>query len=526
MTIVIRLWEGPQYTFRGYRFSNNVVFSDETLRDLTRAIPGQPFDAEVLLADQKAIEEYYGDRAYIFARASPKPEIEIEGRDVYFRFVIEERNEIYIEEVRIEGNVRTQDRVIRRELEFYPGERIDLSKLTKSRSNLNRLQIFKPIDYAFENGSSPSQKQVVVKVEEETPGRLNRGVGVTSGFGVIGNFRILKQNFDITDLPESIYDIPDAFTGAGQTLDLQAQPGTERSFYRLNFIEPYIFDTRNALSLSAQRLTIIREDWEELHLGFTPEVRHAFDFDRDLVFSLGYTIQQVDVSDIESDAPPDAVAAEGTTLISSAHTGMRYNKLLHEYLEGPYDGSLNAVSYEYGGGVLGGELDFQKVDVVNEFYYPVFTTGSGPNTFHHVISIANRFGIIDPRGATDSIPIFERYFLGGANTVRGFEFRGLGPHQGNDSVGGTVQLWGNLEYSFPILFKLLRGVVFLDYGDLDTDYASFELSKMRFSTGAGLRINFPFLGQPLPIGLYFGYPIKKEPDDDTQFFLFTIGAPF
>jgi outer membrane protein insertion porin family len=526
MTIVIRIREGSQYTFRGYRFSNNVVFSDETLRDLTRAIPGQPFSAEVLLADQKTLEEYYGDRAYIFATVNPKLVPEIEGADVHVRFEIEEKNEIYIEEVKIEGNVRTQDRVVRRELEFYPGERVDLSKLTKSRSNLNRLQIFRPVDYGFENGSTPSQKNVIVKIEEETPGRLMLGFGVTSGFGVIGNFRIIKQNFDITDLPESLYEIQDSFTGAGQTLDIQIQPGTQRSFYRLNFVEPYIFDTRNALGLSAQRLTILREDWEEEHLSFTPEVRHAFDFDRDLVFSMGYRIERVDITDLESDAPPDAVAAKGVTTISAVDVGMRHNKLLYEYLEGPYDGTLNAVTYEYGGGFLGEELDFHRVDVVNELYYPLFTTGSGPNTFHHIISLANRFGIIEPHGDTTSIPIFERYYLGGANTVRGFEFRGLGPHQGNDPVGGTVQLWGNLEYSFPILFKLLRGVIFFDYGNLDTDYEAFDISNMRLATGVGLRINFPFLGQPLPIGLYLGYPIRKEPDDEKEFFLFTIGAPF
>jgi len=526
MTIVVRIREGTQYTFRGYRFSQNAVFSSETLSDLTAAVPGQPFNADVVQRDEKAIEDYYGDRAYIFAQVYAKTEFSEEGHDVFVRFQVDEKNEIYIEEIKIQGNLKTKDKVVRRELEFYPGEKVDLSKLKKSRSNLNRLQIFKGIDYAYENGSSPSQKNVIVKVEEETGGRLILGFGVTSGFGIIGNFRIIKQNFDITDLPESLYEIPDSFTGAGQTLDIRAEPGTQRSLYRFTFIEPYLFDTRNALSLSASKLGIIRNDYDEDRASFTPVVRHAFDFDRDFIWSLGYRIEEVEISDIEPDAPPDAQAVKGHTTISALNTAVRYDKVLYEYLEGPYDGHQNILSYEYAGGALGGDVDFHRGDMTNELYWSIYEFGSGPNVFHHVISLVNRFGIIEPHDSGESIPIFERYFLGGPNTVRGFEFRELGPHQGNDPVGGTLQLYGNLEYSFPILFKVLRGVVFLDYGNLAYTREQYDWDEMRYSVGAGLRINFPFLGQPLPIGLYLGYPLKKEDDDDEELFQFTIGMPF
>ncbi|MBI4606660.1 MAG: outer membrane protein assembly factor BamA [Planctomycetes bacterium] len=526
MTITIRIEEGSQYVFRGYRFSGNAVFSDQTLLELTSAIPGQPFNADVLRRDEQEIRNYYGDRAYIFAKVASKPEVSLEGHDVHILFVIEEGNEIYIEEVRVQGNEKTQDRVIRRELDFYAGERIDRSKLAKSRSNLNRLQFFKSVEFAYENGSSPSDKTVLVKVEEESTGRLILGFGVTSGFGIIGNFNIVKRNFDPTDLPESLYDVPDSFTGAGMTLHLQAQPGTRRSLYRFTLVEPYLFETRNALTLSASKLTIIRPDYDEDRSTFNPSLSHAFDFDRDFIFSLGHRLEEVEISGVERDAPADAFAVEGFTTLIAMSAGVKHDERLYEYLEGNYDGSLHALEYEYGGGALGGEVDFHKGELTNEFYYPLFTHGSGSASLHHVISLLNRFGVIEPHEDVDPIPIFERFFLGGANTVRGFKFRGLGPHEGSDPIGGTGMLYGNLEYSFPIFLKILRGVVFFDYANLSTDIDSFTFSEMRYSAGGGIRINFPFLGAPLPIGLYLGAPIRREDDDRTRLFLFTIGAPF
>jgi outer membrane protein insertion porin family len=489
-------------------------------------MPGQPFSFDAVQRDQKEIEAYYGDRAYIFAKVNTKPEWEMQGHDVHVRFDIEEANEIFIEEIKIRGNEKTQDRVVRRELEFYPGERVDLSKLTKSRSNLNRLQFFKSVDYTFENGSSPSQKHLVVNIEEETAGRLMLGFGVTSGFGIIGNFRIIKQNFDFLDWPDSFYDIPESFTGAGQTLDLRAEPGTQRSLYRFSFTEPYIFNTRNALTLSASRLTILRNDYDEDRSTFSPRLAHAFDFDRDLVLALSYRIEEVEISDLEADAPADAFAVRGFTTVSAASVGLRHDKVLYEYMEGAYEGVANVLSFEYGGGALGGDVDFYKPEVANEFYYPLYTSGRGPAALHHVVSIVNRFGIIEPHSGADPIPIFERVFLGGANTVRGFDFRGLGPHDGNDPIGGTAWLWGNVEYSFPILLRFLRGVVFFDYANLSEDIDSFDFSEMRYSVGGGLRLTFPLPGNPIPIGLYLGFPIKKEDEDETKTFSFTIGVPF
>ncbi|HLU47928.1 MAG TPA: POTRA domain-containing protein, partial [Planctomycetota bacterium] len=247
--LTIRIDEGPVYTFRGYRFSGNAVFTEQTLLSLTVAEPGTPYHRDTIERDRKAIESYYADRAYVFARVNPEPEFSMSPAEVWVRLDIQEENQIHIGEIKIQNNERTKDDVIRRELRIYPGELVNNSKMIESRSNLARLGIFRDITFSYEG--TGARRDVIVRVEEERSGQLIVGFGVTSGFGIIGNISITKRNFDITDWPESIYDLPDHFTGAGQTLHLVIQPGTRRSLYRATFIEPYIFGTKNELSLSA-----------------------------------------------------------------------------------------------------------------------------------------------------------------------------------------------------------------------------------------------------------------------------------
>ncbi len=524
LVLQIRIDEGEQYVFRGYRFRGNKVFADRTLRDLTTSPIGKPFNAERMEVDRQAILDYYKDRAYIFADAREEYVDSFDRNDLYIVFDVEENNEIYIDKIKVRGNIKTQDRVIRRELEFYPGERVDKSKLDKSRSNLARLGIFQDISYAYEDSDLPSSKDLVVNVHEADSGQLIVGFGVTSGFGLIGNFQYSKRNFDMLDWPESFYDLTSAFTGAGQTLNLTAQPGTHHSRYRATFIEPYLFDTRNALSLTAQKLDLLREDWEEGRLRFEPMISHAFDFDRDLSIFFGIRFVEVEITDLEPDAPPDAFEVEGHTTVVSTEVGMRYDKRLIEPFEGPFDGHRERISYSLAGEFLGGDVDYHSVHLSQDLYFPLYTHREG--NYHHVIAFKNRFGWRKSIDTGEEIPLFERFYLGGPQDVRGFRYRGLGPHQNGEPVGGTQELWGNLEYSFPIFQKLLRGVVWLDWGDL-APVTDFRLAEMRYAAGGGVRINFPFFGgRPLPIGLYFGTPISKERGDEARVFLFTIGDSF
>ena len=146
-----------------------------------------------------------------------------------------------------------------------------------------------------------------------------------------------------------------------------------------------------------------------------------------------------------------------------------------------------------------------------------------------MVAFKANLGLIEPFGDTDELPIFERFFLGGPQTVKGFRYRGLGPHDDGVPIGSTSQIWGTLEYGFPIFEQMLRGVVFLDYGSLQDPATSgmFGLKDMRYVVGLGARLNFPLMGGiPIPIGIYLGTPLKHQPEDETKFFLFSMGNFF
>ena len=527
LTIDILIDEGELYVFDGYLFTGNTVFSEQVLSDLTKATPGLQFDQEKLDRDQKAILDYYKDRAYLFARVTPRFVHSLDTPSMRVRFAIEENNEIHINKIKVEGNLRTQDRVIRRELEFYPGEKIDNSRLVKSHSNLSRLGIFQRINYSYEPTTQPSYRDVVVDVDEVPNfGNFMFGFGLSGGHGLFGNFQLTKKNFDIFDTPESLYDLRTSFIGAGQTLSLNLSPGTIWSRYQVTFIEPYLMDTRNSLRLNFRSIKWWRRRWEERHTGFLPSISHAFDFDRDLRARFGARIGNVKIDNVSvgEDGPPaPAEVVEGSTGIIGLNLGMAYDKLLYRPYEGPYDGHKETVDYEFAAGFFGSELEYHKIRVGQSLCFPVYEQEDGN---HHVVAFKANLGLIEPFGDTDELPIFERFFLGGPQTVKGFSYRGLGPHDQGVPIGSTSQIWGTLEYGFPIFEQMLRGVVFLDYGNLQ-ELSDFRFEEMRYVVGVGARLNFPLLGGiPIPIGLFLGTPLKHQPDDETKFFLFSIGNIF
>ena len=522
--IEILVREGDQYTFEGYTFTGNSVFSDQVIFDLTTSITGTPFNQKDLQGDQDAILNYYKDRAYLFAKVTPKFVHSLDKPALRIEFNIEENNEIYINKIKIKGNLMTQDRVIRRELEFYPGEKIDNSRLVKSKSNINRLGLFPRVDYIYEPTLQPAYRDITVNVSElPRYGSLMLGFGLSQGYGVFGQIQFTKRNFDILDTPESVYDLLTAFTGAGQSLTLRLSPGTVWSRYQLTFVEPYLFDTRNSLRLQAQSIKWWRYRWSERYTGFLPNVSHAFDFDRDLRVALGARIESVTVDNIEENAPAAALAAKGNTFIVGLDLGLDYDKAFYHPTAGPYGGHREKLDYKIAGTFMGSDLDYHHITFGQNLYFPVY---SQKNEDHHVIALKANVGVIEPFGDTDEIPIFERFFLGGPHTVKGFRHRGLGPHDNGEPIGATAQIWGTAEYSFPVFEQMLRGVAFFDYGNLQ-NMSDFNFDKMRYVVGAGVRLNFPMLGgAPIPIGLYFGTPLKRQPEDETRFFLFSLGYLF
>lgn len=521
----IRIEEGERYSISDIQFEivGNGVFPESRLREETKVVPGDLYEEEKVLRDLNAILTLYKNHAYIECRADKRFVLPPEGNEVALVYRIIEGEQAYVEEIEIRGNAETRDKVIRRELTFYPGEKVNFEKINESYSNLFRLQYFDRVDIVYEQGSTPNQKNLIVDVDEGRTGSLNFGFGITSGRGAVGIFSVSKRNFDFRDLPDGFLDFTNAWTGAGQTLILQAQPGTDDSRFRVEFREPHIFDSRTSLFLRGFRTEVDRRDFTEQRVAGEIGLGHQFPFDRNLRAEIGYRYELTDIGDIDPDAAPDVFRVEGNNRLSALIAELSYDRrrfTLRGLITGGWSASL---SYEYAGGFLGAEVDINKARATFNIHQSVHSVD---DKRHHIINFRNTFAWSEPRSNTREVPIFERYFLGGARSLRGFRFREVGPHFGRDPIGGAVMQHGSLEYTFPIVEEVLRGIAFTDYGTLAEDMESFALDRYRVAVGGGVLINVNVFGQRLPISLTWGEAIRSEEEDRERLFLFDIGTGF
>jgi outer membrane protein insertion porin family len=360
---------------------------------------------------------------------------------------------------------------------------------------------------------------VDVDAEETQTGRLMIGAGVNSNAGLVGNIVVDEQNFDILRLPRSWDDIKNgtAFRGAGQRFRLEAAPGTQLQRYMATFQEPYLFDTRIGLSLSASYYTRYFYDWAEARTGGRIGLGYQFQFAPDLSINTGFRGESVDVFNPRL-ITPDIQNMLGTNSVYGFSAG-----LVHDTRDSPFlptQGHLATFEFE---------------QVIGTFVYPrgiaearqYFLLNERPDgSGRHVLSIGSVLGV-----SGSNTPAYDNFFAGGYNTIRGFVFRGASPRQttsgGEPSpgqaaaiVGGPFEWLNTIEYMFPITADdTLRGVVFTDVGTVESNVS---INNMRVAPGVGLRITLPAMG-PAPIALDFAVPVAYAPYDSKQLFSFFVG---
>jgi len=251
-----------------------------------------------------------------------------------------------------------------------------------------------------------------------------------------------------------------------------------------------------------------RDDYDERRAGGRVAVgRHLT---KDLSVEVAVRAEQIKIDDIDIDAPPDVFEVEGTNVLTSLGVTAAYDTRDDRY--DPTRGMRASASLEQAG-ALGGDFDFTRFVVRGAWHTPVWRGDDRARA--HVLSLAGRLGVIG-----GDAPIFERFYAGGTYTMRGFEYRGVGPHVGGDPVGGDFLALATAEYSLPLIENTLRGVVFIDVGTVEE---GIEFGTIRASAGFGIRLSLGALG-PVPMRFNFGFPLSKGDDDDTQVFTFAIGT--
>jgi outer membrane protein assembly factor BamA len=389
--------------------------------------------------------------------------------------------------------------------------------LLVAKDNLARLGIFKDdpmngisptVEVLDPVGDSPF-KDVLVTVQETQTGSFLLGAGINSDAGVTGSIVLNERNFDILNWPTSIEDIVSgrAFRGGGQEFRMEAVPGNQFQRYTVSWRDPRIFDSLYSLSTSGYYYTRGFTEYNEERIGGRVSVARRLN--QYWSANVSGRVEGVTVKDVPFNAPPAISKYAGYNFLVGAGAGLRRDSR-DNYLR-PSDGSVLELNYEQ---VFG---DYTYPLVTGE-YTSFWTTwsrldGSGK----HVLAFRSQGS-----WGGDKTPVYDRFYAGGFRSIRGYQFRGVGPHTGDFNTGGTFAFLNSMEYQIPIVpSDSLYVVGFVDSGTVGE---KISLADYRVTAGVGLRISMPQLLGPVPLAIDFGFPLRQVPGDKKQVFSFWIGV--
>lgn len=503
LLVHLTLEEGLQHRVGQVALEGTVLFPEREIRSVVRLKPGAVYSDETLQEDLRLIKQYYGDRGYIRADIAPDPQLDPDTKRVNLTYHITERELVSINRIDIQGNLRTKDVVVRRELRVYPGEPFNGVKIRKSIDRLYNLGYFEEVNVETAPTAVADREDLIVKVKESKTGSFSFGGGFSSVDRLVGLIQLEQRNFDWRNIPN--------FTGAGQDLRLKVELGSVRRFFDLSFTQPWVFGHPVSFGIDLYNRTRLRS--RSLGLGYGEEqqgggVRLGREF-ADLVHvDLTYNLFRTEISDVVGEASADLKAEEGRNTISKIGASVAWDSRDNRF--DPTRGGFAFVSADLAGSVVGGDKEFWRLQSGGSYYVP--------HLDRFVCESRIRAGLVDAYSDSSEVPIFERFFGGGSGTVRGFRERRVGPRdpRSNDPIGGEATLLATLEEVLTIIKDerdrpMVKGAAFLDVGNVWRRVDEFGES-FKAGVGVGARVNTP-IG---PLRLDVGFPITEESEGEPR----------
>lgn len=500
--ISIYVEEGQKYNMGKIDFEGDLLYSKEELRESITLNEGDVFRISKRNQDIQNLTEKYQDLGYAFVNVIPQMQIHDDTKTVDITYKFEKGELTYFGEINITGNTKTHDKVIRRELKIAEGELYHGTRLRISRERVERLGYFKPGEVLF-NTITRKDKDNVLDVEIQVKERSTGTITLGAGYGSVQKFFLQTQVSEIN------------LFGKGQTLSFQAQYSADRKnrSFNLGFTDPYAFDTRWSMGFDLFYTTFrIPDRYTTRKLGF--DIRLGHPIGEDIFGFITYKHENLKVQDKE-DPEDDTSLEEGllSSIVLSAVRDKRNNRFETT------SGSYQKVSLEYAG--IGGDKFFAKWILNARYYKPVL----GDLVFR----TSWQYGQI-AQTTRKGIPASEKFYLGGANNMRGFKFAELGPSELNSSglrraSGGRVELFALFELEYPLIKEAgLKWVTFFDVGNAFQKFpgSGSENFTLRRDIGFGFRWFSP-IG---PLRFEWGFPFARREGEDESTFHFFIGPPF
>jgi len=539
LEVVFRINEGSQYRVGKVEIGGELIQDGQQILKSMKLTSGQIFRGNRLRDDITLLTEMYANKGFAFVQVDPITKVNQTEKNVDVALVLTKGPPVYFNRILVAGNTKTRDKVVRRELLSNEQELYSGTKITQSRNALQRTGYFEDVQLTTKKTDQPDTLDVLVDVKEGPTGTFQVGAGYSSGDGFLFNANISEKNF----------------MGRGQGLSGNFSIGSKRQDYIVNLNDPYFNDSKVSLGIDAFNTTREYTDFDEKKLGFGINTSYPLKDFRMPFFGgaraaanpgsdelasnapptmwdyarggVSYSLTNEKISNIDPFASSAIQDAKGTSLTSSVTPNFSYDSRDHFF--NPTEGTKSTFSIELAG--LGGDTRFIKTDLTGHWYYPLLKDPAWGGNY--VLGLGGQLGYgfgLASKNNGQNLPLFERYFLGGINSVRGFADRSLGPREpnacvrpedtcGSDVVGGSTAAVMNVELLFPIMEKYgIRGVAFFDMGNAFAD--SFNFGDLRRSVGAGVRWMSPFG----PLRVELGLPLNKKPGDDTSVLGFSIGS--
>lgn len=483
--------EGPQFRVGEMTLKGVTLFPEQEIRRQLRLKSGDAYSLSAVRESRRGIENLYSTIGRASADVVPKTDPARTGNVLHVRFEIVEGPEVFVERINITGNTRSQDKILRREIPLREGDLYTLQKRDRARQKLVNLGYFEKVDVTTQPGSDKTRIIVNVEVTERPTGMFGLGGGYSSVDSLVGTIDLAQRNF----------------LGRGWEATARLRVGAKSRQGVISFTEPWLFDrplsTGFDLYQSERKFTEYK--YESLGAG----LRLGYPFAEFWRWNLGYRASQDRVSDLSDSASLDVREQEGT-LVTSAVSGI-LGRDSRDVVVAPTKGGQTNLSVEFAG--LGGDSKFVKTIAFTTYYKPIW--------FSHILAgrLEGGYGF----GWSDEpLPIFERFYLGGPNSVRSFKFRDVSPRdEGGLRIGGSSEILGNAEYIIPLPFGI-RLAGFFDIGNVYGFGTDFDPSDLKKAAGGGVRWQSPFG----PIRVDYGFNIDRKPGEDMGAFHFSVGAPF
>lgn len=502
--ITVNLTEGDQYSVSEVKLAGDLIVPEAELHGLLQIAAGEIFSRKAVTESSAAINDRLGQEGYAFANVNAVPDIDKENKSVSLTFFVDPGKRVYVRRINVDGNTKTHDEVIRREIRQMEGGWVSTQKINRSRTRIQRLGYIQDVNVeTLPVANSFDQVDVNLKIKEGPSGSLQAGAGYGTT-GAVFNLSVTEQNF----------------LGTGKNLKLEFDNSRATTVYNLSYTNPYYTLDGISRGVSVYSRTTDAEK-ADVASYFKDEVgasvNYGFPLSEFNTARLGLSVEHTKIG-TGSDTPPSITTwlAENADVFDTYKLNLTWTHDGRNRILFVDEGMLQRLTFNVV--MPGSEIEYFTVNHKQQWYSPFMGRS--------ILLLESNLGFGDGYGSTSELPFFENFYLGGINTVRGFRSNSLGPRENGKVIGGTRKVQGSMEVIMPSPFeeyeKSFRWSYFIDGGNVFGTHQDIDLNEFRASHGVAAQ-------WMTPVGIMtfsYGWPLRSEPGDELQRFQFTIGAPF